>query len=92
MEAEELKISMIIESNGCCSVCKKSLRQDQLQLAHIIPKYDRYLKLYGYYVIHHRKNMVITCANCNSSVMLNPATHPVEAAELIKEIVKCLAN
>lgn len=86
LDASEQKFGMWRAGNFRCFVCEKPLLFEEAQFAHRIPKHKKYLKKYGAAIIHHRKNGRITCAKCNSKVLLDPATHPIEAAELIEEI------
>ena len=72
-----------------CPVCGRDMINSrcQPQWAHRIPEAKMYLKKYGPEVIHHRLNMVLVCSlRCNSAVLLNPASRPVAAAELVKKI------
>ncbi len=93
-EAIQLKRDIIAEQNGRCKVCCKPFSNNNLpQIAHRLPKTKYNLKFYGKAIIHHRYNLVATCANCNSSVLLRRATHPIETEELIAEIkVSIMAN
>ena len=84
LDAEELKQQMYCMAKGRCTVCGKQLAYSECQLAHRIPK--GYVKMYGPKIIHHPLNMRITCADCNSSVLINPGSNPIEADELIQEI------
>ena len=86
INAEDLKLVMYYKAFGSCTVCKKTLYYAQAQLAHRIPKTIRYIRKYGRDVIHHPLNMAITCDRCNSSVLMDPKTHPIEAMTLINEI------
>jgi len=68
-----------------CPVCGNPM--DAPQMAHRIPKHKKYLRRYGPAVIHNRLNMVAVCSlACNSAVLIDPATHPIEAGELAKTI------
>ena len=69
-----------------CQVCGKHLEFYNCELAHRIPKHKKYLKKYGPEIIHHPLNMRITCSKCNSRVLIDPATNPIEAEHLIKKI------
>lgn len=91
LEAEEQK-RMIIARQGCkCKVCGRIMTLPQI--AHRIPKRKCYLKKYGREVIHHRFNLVaVCCLRCNAAVLLDPATHPIEAGQLIKQIREDLKN
>jgi 5-methylcytosine-specific restriction endonuclease McrA len=76
IEADEAKQQRIQDVNNYCQVCKKRFGQSSLQLAHIVAKKGNYIKRFTKEVIHHHDNMVVTCADCNSSVMLNPDSIP----------------
>jgi len=57
------------------------------QIAHRIPQTKRNLKVYGKAILHHPLNLATVCSlKCNSAVLLSPATHPLEANELIRKI------
>ena len=91
IRAEELKREFIAVSQYRCQVCGGIMKLPQL--AHRIPKRKCYLKKYGRQVIHHRFNLAVVCSlKCNAAVLLDPATHPIEAAELIKKIREDLRN
>lgn len=88
IEAQKRRVWFL--QRGRCYVCGKNLREPW-DMAHRIPKHDKYLKKYGGEVIHHRFNIRGTCRGaCNDAVLLDPATHPVEAGELIAEIMEDL--
>ena len=75
-------------SQGFCESCGKPLTEG-FQLAHIIPQTKHNLKEYGKEVIHHDLNLKVVCSlKCNSKVLKNLATHPVEGQELIAKIKK----
>jgi len=86
VEAEEEKLLRWLKESGKCSVCGMPLPYQNAQLAHVIPKHKKYIKKYGAAVIHHELNTRITCDKCNSSVLMDPATHPIEAEELVSLI------
>ena len=87
----EQKIAMLKACNWECEVCGKMLSLATCQIAHRIPKTKYNLKTYGKAVIHHPKNLACVCSlKCNSAVLLNIATHPIEAKELIYEIREAL--
>ena len=86
IEIHELKVDIFFEQDGKCFVCGKRIPFHQSQMAHRVPQHKKYIKKYGKQVIHHRLNIRITCAKCNSAVLLDPATHPIEAADLVGEI------
>lgn len=87
LEMLELKLRLLTKNNYRCEVCRQPISLDNSQLAHRIPMTKYNLKTYGKAVIHHEKNFAIVCGlQCNSAVLLNIATHPVEAEELLNEI------
>jgi len=90
IEAEEYKYNLYLMAHCECTVCGKPMQYSEAQLAHRIPK--GHVKIYGAEVIHHRFNMAITCSDCNASVLLTPAAHPVEAANLIAKIKEELGH
>jgi hypothetical protein len=73
---------------GCkCEVCGAELHIGNCQLAHRIPSTKYNLKKYGKKVIHSTLNLAtVCCLKCNDAVLLSPATHPLEAEELIRRI------
>ncbi len=86
-EYQENRIRLMIERGCVCEVCGKPLHLGNLQLAHRIPKAKRYLRRYGKAVIHHPLNLKVVCSlRCNSAVLLDPATRPIETEELIQQI------
>ena len=86
LEANELKEKMHAEAKGKCFYCGKDISLYESQLAHVLPKHKKYIKKYGRSVIFHPMNMIISCPGCNYKALLDPASHPVEAAELVKKI------
>lgn len=84
LEAEEEKKRRVALSRGICEVCGKHCG-DYPQMAHIIPK--GYVKKYGKAVMSHPLIFkLVWSAKCNDNALLDPKTHPIEAAELIKRI------
>ena len=93
LAAEEQKYQLYVEQSGLCFACGFPVPYTMAEAAHRIPKTKAYLKKYGAEVIHHRENIVITHpGRCNSAVLLDPKTHPVEATKLIESIKKELKN
>ncbi len=83
----ETRISLYERSRGKCENCGKPMQFDKAQISHKIPQYKRYLKKWGEEVIHHPLNLAVVCSlKCNSAVLLDPATRPIEAQELIRRI------
>jgi len=91
VEANERK-NFLVAMAGKCQVCGVSLFGKIPQLAHRIPKKKAYLKKYGRAVIHHPLNLRVVCSlRCNSACLLDPATHPIEARELVRKIREALS-
>lgn len=86
LEANELKQEMVRKAHCRCQICGCPVTFFTAQLSHRIPKSKEYIKLYGRAVIFHPLNMPVCCADCNSKVLLDPATHPVEASKLVDKI------
>ncbi len=85
-DANEQREYLIRLTGGKCQKCGALLRVPQL--AHRIPKHKKYLKKYGREVIHHPLNFRVVCSlRCNAACLLDPATHPIEAGELINKIL-----
>ncbi len=84
LEANERKQELIEALNYTCQVCFKRFTGDKLQLAHRIPKGQ--VKYHSKEIIHHRFNMILTCSDCNSSVLRNKGARPKEVEALIEEI------
>lgn len=86
-EIMEMKIHLIAKQGGRCEKCHQPLALSDCQLAHRIPQTKYNLRTYGKNVMHHEYNLAAVCSlECNSAVLLSPATHPLEAAELIERI------
>jgi len=91
LEIYETRLRLHLRSKGRCEVCNKPIGITQMQMAHKIPSTKYYLKHYGKEIIHNDLNLIACCSlKCNSSVLLDPATHPIEAMELIEEIKESL--
>lgn len=87
LEIQEMKVRLLNRSGGRCVECGEPVSLCTCQLAHRIPKTKYNLKTYGKSVIHHELNLAVVCSlRCNSAVLLNIATHPIEAAQLIDRI------
>ncbi len=85
----EVKTKKLREQEGRCEVCGKLMMFDECHLAHRIPQSKHNLKTYGKEVIHHELNLACVCSlRCNSRVLRNLATHPIEGKELIERIRK----
>lgn len=92
IEAEERKLQRIIDNNYCCEVCGKRFGMSQLQLAHRISASKFNIAEFGRDVMYHEDMMVLACDKCNSSVLINRASNPVEAQKLIDSIKEKLYN
>ena len=87
LDAQELKERLIAERGFRCEVCGNAVSYQTAQLAHRTPATRFYLKKYGKAVIHHPLNLAVVCSlKCNSAVLSNPSTHPVEATERLERI------
>lgn len=86
-EANEMKLRLLNARGWICEVCGQPLSPCNAQLAHRIPKTKRNLKSYGKEVIHNPLNLACVCSlRCNSAVLCDPSTRPVEAMELLERI------
>ncbi len=86
-EIIEKKIYLLAKQGGRCENCHRPLALSDCQLAHRIPQTKYNLRTYGKTVLHHEYNLAAVCSlRCNSAVLLSPATHPIEAAELVTKI------
>jgi 5-methylcytosine-specific restriction endonuclease McrA len=92
IEADEAKQQRIQDNNYCCEVCGKRFGASGLQLAHRISASKHNISEYGRIVMYHHDMMVLTCDKCNSSVLMNIASNPIEAMELIKSIQQSIMN
>lgn len=82
----EQKQQTIIDQDGLCYKCNMLLTQP-FESAHRIPKHKKYIKTFGWKILNHPLNLPVTHKNCNSGVLLDPASHPMQSAELI-ELIK----
>jgi 5-methylcytosine-specific restriction endonuclease McrA len=86
IEADEAKQQRIQDNNYCCEVCGKRFGASSLQLAHKISASKFNIKEFGRDVMYHHDMMVLTCDKCNDTVLINRASNPIEAMELITSI------
>ena len=87
LEADETKQNIIATMGYRCEVCGNPVNYFTAQIAHRIPQTRAYMQKYGKDIMHHPFNLAVTCClKCNSAVLLNPATNPIKASELIKII------
>lgn len=83
----EQKLSMLNSRGYQCQVCGKPICLNECQLAHIIPATKNNLHEFGKAIIHHPLNLKLVCSlKCNSAVLKSPATHPMEARDLVELI------
>lgn len=90
LEANEEKERRHRKASGRCFHCGKEITLSESELAHKIPAHKKYIKKYGREIIYHELNMDLTCHDCNHLSLLDPATHPVECAELVRKIREAL--
>ena len=93
-KAIQQKGLIIVEQGYKCAVCGKYFDNSNIpEIAHRISKSKNNYKKYGYEVINHRMNLRATCSgNCNDAVSINPATRPLEAQDLVNNIMIELAK
>lgn len=84
----EMKSIKWAQQAGRCYFCGRDLNTCHYQLAHRIPQKKWAVKKYGKEIIHHRLNMVLTCAPCNYKA----AVGGIEIDFLANEIKEALGN
>jgi 5-methylcytosine-specific restriction endonuclease McrA len=84
--ANEQRDRIFQEAGYACANCGDRATQ----LAHRIAKTKPNLKKYGKGIIHHRFNLVSSCAECNDS--FNIGNKPVEVTKLVKRITQNIKN
>ena len=87
----DLKKRYLLHKQGmkCYSCGQIFTSYSEVQLAHRLIRSKPNLKLYGYEIIDHVLNLRATHGGaCNDKVIINRATKPLEAMELIEEIKK----
>jgi hypothetical protein len=89
IEIQEHKDRLILMAGNRCTICHDYYPHYQLQLAHRISKAERNIKKFGYEVIHHEFNTPVTCAGCNSSVLISK---PIPTQTLVNRILEDLNN
>jgi transposase-like protein len=90
----KIKRDELLQKQGyCCYSCGKVFTSySEVQLAHRLIRSKPNLNLYGYDIIDHVLNLRATHGGkCNDAVIMNRATKPIEAMELIEEIRKQIA-
>jgi 5-methylcytosine-specific restriction endonuclease McrA len=92
IEADEAKQQRIQDNNYCCEVCGKRFGASSLQLAHKVAASKSNIKKFGREVMYHKDMMVLTCPDDNSRVLINIASNPLEAMELINSIKNSILN
>ncbi len=85
IEANERKQELIQSLNGTCQKCFHQF--DNLHLSHKISASKTNIRLFGRKVMYHELMMLITCSDCNSSVMKNRGSNPIQAQELLITII-----
>ncbi|MCW8932152.1 MAG: hypothetical protein OQL19_18205 [Gammaproteobacteria bacterium] len=78
-KAQENKQLLLIKQNGKClyfKECHTDFVKDNIypEAAHIIIDSKVNIRKYGYEILRHPLNFVLTCKNCNSKAILNPET------------------
>ncbi len=87
----EMKQKLYYQRQGTCEVCGKVIPMHCAQLAHRVPKHKKYIKRFGKDFIHSPYNLALVCSlKCNSAVLLDPATQPIEADKLFSEFIEKL--
>ncbi len=85
IEANERKQELITALNNTCQKCFNQF--NNLHLSHKISASKANIKLFGRKVMYHDLMMLITCDKCNSSVMKNRGSNPIQAQELLITII-----
>jgi len=82
----ETRKAVYARERGICETCGKHLKWGEFELAHRIPQNKTMLRIYGPEVVHHPRNLALTCKNaaCNDGVSIS--NHPIEIAEMVREI------
>ena len=80
--ANEQRERIFQEAGYACAGCGDRATQ----LAHRIAKTKPNLAKYGKDIIHHRLNLVPSCAGCNDS--FNIGNNPVEVKKLVRRITQ----
>lgn len=87
-EVSETKLRLLRERGNVCEVCGQPIGPYNTQLAHRVIKSKANLAQYGKEVIHHDKNLAITCSlECNGNVIVNGLKKERLIAE-IQEAIK----
>jgi len=70
MDIMDLKVRLVSEVGYRCFKCNDVLGgSNPAQLAHMVQKGDRNYKKYGYEVINHPANLMVSCSKCNVYAM-----------------------
>jgi hypothetical protein len=67
---QQAKIRLNIDGN-ICQICKKPLNSLGCGAAHRLSKSRSNLKAFGEKIINHNFNLVYTCLDCNSKVLID---------------------
>lgn len=94
-KAEENKRKLLFKQKGRCfyySDCGVDFIKDQTypEAAHIIIDSKVNIKKYGYEILRHPYNFVLTCKDCNSKAILNPES--TTGNEHIAKIQEAIEN
>jgi len=85
---EKKKAHLLTTQGVHCPVCfKKFVESDRIELAHRLRKDNPHVKMFGLSVIDHVSNLAATHKNCNSAVLINRATDPIQAHEKVVDIL-----
>ena len=86
------KATLLNQQDYKCYHCNKPFEdQNEVQLAHRLIKSKANIKLLGLNIVDNVLNLRATHGGaCNDAVIINRATQPIKAQELIDEIKDCL--
>lgn len=86
---EQKKTELMIDQESCCKACnKRFLESDKIELAHGLIDSVPNVKLFGKDIIDHVLNLSAThSGKCNSKMLINRSTRPIEAQERIINII-----
>ena len=88
LEAEDKKKRIYFQRGGRCKICGNPVPMSEAQLAHGIANTKPNIKKYGKEVIHHEKNLSLTCGNkfgrCNDAC--NIGNNPGKVLDLLEDI------
>ena len=85
---DEKKTQLLIDQKLCCGHCgKKFTESDKIELAHKLRSDKPNNEMFSPLVVDHVLNLVATHKDCNSSVLINRSTKPIQAYEHIVDIL-----